>query len=178
MCGRPNLQRSLLVIVDLKGRVSWDHPLRRIKEVVDAALERLSPAFGCMYVRVGRALCNEVVWATDGEGLLSDEHFSVDGTLIEVAPSLGASGLRMNRHRPLRTTIRAICRWISGGAPQNETHASATDSRGAPTAQGRWEGCLRMRAAKGPRARQTTETPIPPPLSLPMSSQIHSSAAC
>ena len=33
---------------------------------------------------VGRALCDEVVWAADGEGLLSDEHFSVDGTLRRV----------------------------------------------------------------------------------------------
>ncbi|MDE0672422.1 MAG: leucine-rich repeat domain-containing protein [Caldilineaceae bacterium] len=30
----------------------------------------------------GRALFDEVVWAADEEGLLSDEHFSVDGTLI------------------------------------------------------------------------------------------------
>ncbi len=28
---------------------------------------------------VGRALFDEVVWAADGEGLLSDAHFSVDG---------------------------------------------------------------------------------------------------
>ena len=37
---------------------------------------------------MGRALFDEVVWAADGEGLLSDEHFSVDGTLIEAAASL------------------------------------------------------------------------------------------
>ncbi|MCY3660368.1 MAG: hypothetical protein OXG36_15295, partial [Caldilineaceae bacterium] len=30
-------------------------------------------------------LFDEVVWAADEEGLLSDEHFSVDGTLIEAA---------------------------------------------------------------------------------------------
>ena len=35
----------------------------------------------------GRALFDEVVWAADGEGLLSDEHVSVDGTLIEAAAS-------------------------------------------------------------------------------------------
>ena len=34
-----------------------------------------------------RALFDEVVWAADGEGLLSDEHVSVDGTLIEAAAS-------------------------------------------------------------------------------------------
>ena len=32
-----------------------------------------------------RVLFDEVVWAADQEGLLSDEHFSVDGLLIEVA---------------------------------------------------------------------------------------------
>ena len=36
-------------------RVPQDHPLRRIKEVADAALERLSPEFDRMYARVGRA---------------------------------------------------------------------------------------------------------------------------
>ena len=150
MRGRFNPQRSLLVIVDLEERVPRDHPLRGIKEVADAALERLSPAFDRMYARVGRAsvpperllkaslpvalywvrserafceeleynllyrwfldmdlmersfdatvftknrqrlmdhdvgraLFDEVVGEADGEGLLSDEHFSVDGTLI------------------------------------------------------------------------------------------------
>ena len=37
---------------------------------------------------VGWALFDEVVWALDEEGLLSDEHFNVDGTLIEAAASL------------------------------------------------------------------------------------------
>ena len=55
MRGRPNPQRSMLAIVDLEERVPQDHPLRRIKEVADAALERLSPEFDRMYARVGRA---------------------------------------------------------------------------------------------------------------------------
>ena len=33
----------------------------------------------------GWALVDEVVWAADAERLLSDEHFSVDGTLMEAA---------------------------------------------------------------------------------------------
>ena len=33
--------------------------------------------------RTGQALFDEVVWEADSRGLLSDEHFSVDGTLIE-----------------------------------------------------------------------------------------------
>ena len=55
MRGRPNPQRSMLAIVDLEERVPQDHPLRRIKAVADAALERLSPEFDRMYARVGRA---------------------------------------------------------------------------------------------------------------------------
>ena len=54
MRGRPNPQRSMLAIVDLEERVSRDHPLRRIKEVADAALARLSSEFDRMYARVGR----------------------------------------------------------------------------------------------------------------------------
>ena len=165
MRGRPNPQRSMLAIVDLEERVPQDHPLRRIKAVADAALERLSPEFDRMYARVGRAsvpperllkasllialysvrserafceeleynllyrwfldmdlmersfdatvftknrqrlmdhdvgraLFDEVVWAADGEGLLSDAHFSVDGILIEAAPNLRSLPPRCGR---------------------------------------------------------------------------------
>ena len=37
--------------------------------------------------RVGQALFDEVVWEADRRGLLSDEHFSVDRTLIEAVAS-------------------------------------------------------------------------------------------
>ena len=39
---------------------------------------------------VGRALFDEVVWLAEREGLLSDEHFSMDGILSEAAASLAA----------------------------------------------------------------------------------------
>ncbi len=38
--------------------------------------------------QVGQALFDEVVLEADRRGLLSDEHFTVDGTLIEAAASL------------------------------------------------------------------------------------------
>ena len=56
MRGRPNPQRSMLAIVDLEERIPQDHPLRRIKEVADAALAQLSPLFDRMYASVGRAV--------------------------------------------------------------------------------------------------------------------------
>lgn len=45
----PNPQRSLRAIADLEEQVPRDHPLRRIKAMADAALERLSPEFDRMY---------------------------------------------------------------------------------------------------------------------------------
>ena len=38
--------------------------------------------------RTGQALFDEVVREADRRGLLSDEHFSVDGTLIEAVASI------------------------------------------------------------------------------------------
>ena len=38
--------------------------------------------------RTGQGLFDEVVWEADRRGLLSDEHFSVDGTLIEAVASI------------------------------------------------------------------------------------------
>lgn len=38
--------------------------------------------------RIGQALFDEVVVEAEGQGLLSDEHFSVDGTQIEAAASI------------------------------------------------------------------------------------------
>ena len=37
---------------------------------------------------IGQALFDEVVWEAERQGLLSDKHFSVDGTLIEAAASI------------------------------------------------------------------------------------------
>src|SRR3954471_20371706 len=41
-----------------------------------------------LHFTVGRRFFDEVVYQADAEGLLSDEHFTVDGTLIEAAASL------------------------------------------------------------------------------------------
>ncbi len=39
---------------------------------------------------IGQALFDEAVWEADRQGLLSDEHFSVDGTLKEAAASINS----------------------------------------------------------------------------------------
>ena len=75
-----------------------------------------------------RALFDEEVWSTNREGLPSDEHFSVDRTLIGVAASLKSF---WPKDKPLPPTTND-----DPGSPSvdlreerrsNEAHASATD---------------------------------------------------
>ena len=55
MRGRHEDQEVMLAYVNLEERVSKDPRLRTIKAVADEALKRLSPEFGRMYSKVGRA---------------------------------------------------------------------------------------------------------------------------
>jgi hypothetical protein len=57
--------------------------------------------------------------------LLSDEHFSVDGTLIEAWAGTRAFKGRISQHR--RPMILATPRWISTARSSNDTHESTTD---------------------------------------------------
>jgi len=45
---------TLFSYVDLEARVPAEHPLRPMRELVDAALEEISPAFEALYARTGR----------------------------------------------------------------------------------------------------------------------------
>ena len=50
--------------------------------------------------RVGRKLFNEVAYEADRGGLMSEEHFSVDGTMIEAAASIKSFHKRDNDDEP------------------------------------------------------------------------------
>src|ERR1700724_2135214 len=54
MRGEERRQRAMLVVFDVEQLVAKEHPLRRIKELVDAVLQELSPLFDQMYSAVGR----------------------------------------------------------------------------------------------------------------------------
>src|SRR6266849_3415175 len=54
MRGEERRQREMLVVFDVEQRVAKEHPLRRIKQLADAALKELSPLFDEMYSAVGR----------------------------------------------------------------------------------------------------------------------------
>jgi IS5 family transposase len=78
--------------------------------------------------QVGQALFDEVVLAADRQGLLSDEHFTVDGSLIEAAASL--KSFKPRDGDPPRTTDDDPGNPsvdFHGERRSNATHQSTTD---------------------------------------------------
>src|SRR6266478_6022529 len=54
MRGEERRQRAMLMIMEPGDRVPKEHPLRRVKELADAALTQLSPMFVEMYSAIRR----------------------------------------------------------------------------------------------------------------------------
>ena len=91
---------------------------------------------------VGQALFGEVVLEADRQGLLSDEHFTVDGTLIEAAASLKELQIQGGATRPGQPTLtRATPRLTSmgNGAAMTPIRAQRTRRPGC---------CARVKARK------------------------------
>lgn len=197
MRGEPKKQTSMIVVGSLDRRIPGSHPLRRVKQLADAALAELSPTFDRMYEKQGRPsvpperllkglllmalytirsermFCEQLEynllfrWFLDMEldeaafdhstfsrnrdrllehevageffhavvaqarkrGLLSAEHFTVDGTLIEAWASL--KSLRPveesseDRERPDDPGNPTVD--FRGQRRRNATHRSTTD---------------------------------------------------
>jgi transposase len=195
MRGSDDDSGSLFSYVDLETRVRSDHPLRPIREIVNAALERLSPEFDALYAtgvgrpsippeRLLRALLlqafygirserqimerlefdllfrwfvglgiDDVAWdqTTFGKNrdrllagdvaarflaeiladrkvkrLLSTEHFSVDGTLIEAWASIKSFRPKDGSGEPPAPGKNGE-RDFHGERRSNDSHASTTD---------------------------------------------------
>src|ERR1041385_3377856 len=54
MRGKPQAQPDFLTVVNLSSRIPADHPLRAIKQRVDAVLKKLSGLFDQLYAQSGR----------------------------------------------------------------------------------------------------------------------------
>ena len=74
----------------------------------------------------GQALFDEVVWEADRRGLLSDEHFSVDGTLIEAVASIKSFRRREDQEGPPGDDPGNPWVDFRGETLKNETHESRT----------------------------------------------------
>jgi transposase len=194
MRGDDPRHESMFSYVTPEQRVRADHPLRPIRRMTDAALERLSPRFARLYATTGRpsippeqllralllqilysirserllveeldysvlyrwfvglsmddaiwdattftknrdrllqgdiadAFFAEVLAAIRAEGLLSDEHFTVDGTLLEAWASHKSfkpkDGPATPPDDPKNPTVN-----FHGQQRRNDTHQSTTD---------------------------------------------------
>lgn len=197
MRGADERSEGIFSYVRLEQRVPADHPLRAIRDLVDAALKDLSREFGRLYSRDGRpsipperllralllqafytvrserqlmeqldynllfrwfvglsmddAVWNPTVFCKnrdrllDGDiaakffvavlnlpqvrGLLSNEHFSVDGTLIEAWASMKSFVPKDRDDPPAGTggSSRNAERDFHGEKRKNATHSSTTD---------------------------------------------------
>ena len=92
--------------------------------------------------RIGQALFDEVAVEADRQGLLSAEHFSVDGTLIEAQASIKSFRRRDEGQQPPDDDPGNPSVDFRGERRSNETHQSRTD----PEAQ-------LMRKGKGKEAK-------------------------
>ena len=185
---------AMFSYVTPEARVRPDHPLRPIRRMTDAALERLSPRFDRLYSTMGRpsippekllralllqmlysirserllmeeldysvlyrwfvglslddpvwdattftknrdrlldgdiatAFFGEVLAAIDADGLLSDEHFTVDGTLLEAWASHKSFKPRGTRGKPPDDPKNPTVSF-HGQQRRNDTHQSTTD---------------------------------------------------
>jgi len=197
MRGCDDHQGAMFSYVSLEARVPAHHPLRVVRRLVDAALQRLSPRFAAMYSDVGRpsiaperllrALLlqafytvrserllveqldynllfrwfvglgiDDEVWDAStfsknrerflesdiavqflgavleqarAEGLLSDEHFTVDGTLVEAWASLKSFRPKEQVDPPASPAEAGRNRRVDfhGERRTNDTHVSTTD---------------------------------------------------
>ena len=194
MRGDDPRHESMFSYVTPEARVRADHPLRPIRRMTDAALERLSPRFGQLYSTMGRpsippeqllralllqmlysirserllveeldysvlyrwfvglslddpiwdattftknrdrllegdiaeAFFAEVVAAIKADGLMSDEHFTVDGTLLEAWASHKSFKPKGSDRTPPTDPKNPTVNF-HGQTRRNDTHASTTD---------------------------------------------------
>src|SRR5208283_1277334 len=134
MRGTDHQQSHMFSYLSPEARVRKDHPLRVIRTMVDEVLRALSPQFDRMYASEGRPsiapeklLRAQVVEQARSKSLTSDEHFTVDGTLLEAWASVKSFQRKdgknpMSPDDPGNPTVN-----FHGEKRSNRTHASKTD---------------------------------------------------
>ncbi len=106
-------------------RVPADHPLRAIRSLTDAALRTMSRRFARLYAKTGPPVDSARAVAARTAGLLSDEHFTVDGTQLEAWASL-KSFQRRNATPGAPAPLLAV--EVDGGIPRVVGRGTALQS--------------------------------------------------
>src|SRR6266699_706475 len=132
MRGTDTQQSSMFSYLSPEERVPEKHPLRPIRLLVDDALKALSPTFSQLYSAFGRPsippekFFQAVLTQARVVDLISDEHFTVDGTLIEAWAS-HKSFQRKDQPTPPPDDPGNPTVNFHGETRSNDTHESTTD---------------------------------------------------
>ena len=94
------------------------------------------PETTCWNTVTGQVLFDEVVWEADRRGLLSDEHFSVDGTLIEAVASIKSFRRRDEEEPPPERRPRQSVGGLSWGEVEERDPREQDGPRGEVDAEG------------------------------------------
>src|SRR4030042_1943581 len=144
MRGKQEKQITMLSALTPEQLVPQDHPIRRIKPIVDRALSELSPTFNRMYADLGRpsippehllkasllialySIRSERQFCDRRQHLLSEDHFTVDGTLLEAWASLKSLRPKDGGETPKQGERNPDVDF-HGEPRANDTHRSSTD---------------------------------------------------
>lgn len=205
MRGRTERQAPMLLGVSPEDFIPSNHPIRRIRELTDTVLERLSPQLSAMYSTIGRPsvppehlikgtllmalytirserqfcerlrydllfkwflgltitepafdatsftknrerlLGQEIAMAVLGEvtrearrrHLVSEDHFTVDGTLLQAWASLKSVHPRDQQGPPTGGSVKNPDVNFHGQSRTNDTHVSSTDPEARLARKGR-----------------------------------------
>ena len=133
------MQEPLFTTVKLEDFVPAYHPLRPLRLLVNQALKRLNGLFSTIYADSGRAsIAPEKLL----RGLLSREHFSVDGTLIQAWASHKSFRPKDGSDDPSAGGGRNVDTDWKGNRRSDETHESSTDSDARLFRKGRQSGAI------------------------------------
>src|SRR5215469_15849658 len=134
MRGEDHQQNHVFSYLSPEMRVRPDHPLRTIRAMVAEVLSRLSRRFDSMYAKVCRPsiapeklLLAQVVAQASGQGLTSDEHVTVDGTLLEAWAGAKSFQAKEGKAGPPPDDPGNPTVDFHGEQRTNDTHESKTD---------------------------------------------------
>jgi transposase len=161
-------QESLFTIVQLESFVPADHPLRPVKVLLDEAMKNLNWLFGGIDADTGResipperlirAQLLQVLYSIRSErqlvepinyNLLSDEHCSVDGTLIQAWASQKSYRRKDDDREPPAGAGRNSEANCHGEQRSNATHESCNRQGGTRSRGGLIGGATGHKEAHG-----------------------------
>ena len=151
MRGEKQSQVNVTFLITVETMIPADHPIRTVKRLLNAVLAQMDTHFDEIYATNGRPEIAEVVWLAKHSGWVSDQHFSVDATLIEAWASLK----RFKPKKDDRGDRSDGNGWadFKGEKRRNDTHESTTDREAKLVCKG--DGRETKLAFAGHAARKT-----------------------